>query len=610
MRPGRHFARVVAPALPLWLGLAHAHVPTYTDSCEHNCCHPPHVHTTSQVVYLEGSGGLELDTADLNVAGNEVIEFNVVFRERYDPTTYQVFVGCGGCASDRSAPPGAGWDPVNYSTNLLPVPMTYQPGVLEAFTQTGYFELLPEGEQRKYYAGDLKGCDSPHWSIRILTHNNASETFRWGAVLGCEGLECEIFTLGELISFPIYVNRNHGHTWNDMPGSLPVIAIVVGILYIVSLYVAFDGFLFLYAPVSVLPPRFVAYRLREEGYYIRNWQFLPCVRWKPSLRCALYCIATYAMIVDLLETLLHFFVALGYLGDDREAQGIGIFVGAVFLFGKVAPLVLVSFIWFYSREIPEFVWRTYDFRCVYSCCGRKIWQGLSFYSPMWAHGAWSIVELFFVGLAGFVWLGAGYFVFPICMTIASIVRMYLWLANPTGYERGRQARFPMQFNCDPELTQQLLNEYNYSYNRDPVRTPLLARDEPAPPPQRVDRAQSAPGGTLNRAAVETPRGRTAPQADANDARPSAPDAPPPAVVLPTPPAYKQIYPEPFDAEKDPQLELAQQQQRPRLQPPSKAEQQAKIAPVTDELKRVFARRGSSGTSAGGSSLPSLTRLWR
>ena len=477
--------------------------------------------------------------------------------------------------------------------------MTYQPGVLEPFTQTGYFELLPEGEQRKYYAGDLKGCDSPHWSIRILTHNNASETFRWGAVLGCEGLECEIFTLGELISFPIYVNRNHGHTWNDMPASLPVIAIVVGILYIVSLYIAFDGFLFLYAPVSVLPPRFVAYRLREEGVYIRNWQFLPCVRWKPSLRCALYCIATYAMIVDLLETLLHFFVALGYLGDDHEPQGIGIFVGAVFLFGKVAPLVLVSFIWFYSREIPEFVWRTYDFRCVYSCCGPKIWQGLSFYSPMWAHGAWSIIELLFVGLAGFVWLGAGYFVFPICMTIASIVRMYLWLANPTRYGRGRQARFPMQFNCDPELTQQLLNEYNYSYsnNRDPVRTPLLAGDEPAPP-QRPDRAQSAPGA-LNRAAVSKPGILTAPQADANDDAPpeaAAPAAAPPAVVLPS-----YIYPEPFKEEKP----------RPQLQPPSKAEQQKAIAPITQELRGIFARRGSgAGASAGSSLLPPLTRLWR
>lgn len=402
-------------------------------------------------------------------------------------------------------------------------------------------------------------------------------------MLGCEGLECEVFTLGELISFPIYVNRNHGHTWNDMPASLPVIAIVVGIFYIVSLYIAFDGFLFLYAPVSVLPPRFVAYRLQEEGHYIRHWQFLPCVRWKPSLRCALYCVAAYAMIVDLLETLLHFFVALGYLGDDREAQGIGIFVGAVFLFGKVAPLVLVSFIWFYSREIPEFVWRTYDFRCVYSCCGPKIWQGLSFYSPMWAHGAWSIIELFFVGLAGFVWLGAGYFVFPICMTIASLVRMYLWLANPTRYVRGEQTRFPMQFNCDPELTQQLLNEYNYAYsnNRDPVRRPLLARDEPAqPPPQPpLDRAQTAPGA-LNRAPVRTPGQLSSPRADEDESVP--------------------IYVEPFDEKS--------------IQKPAERTEEDKrkdFAPAISELQQLFSRRkSSSGSSAGGSSLPPLTRLWR
>ena len=157
----------------------------------------------------------------------------------------------------------------------------------------------------------------------------------------------------------------------------------------------------------------------------------------------------------------------------------------------------------------------------------------------------------------------------------------------------------MQFNCDPELTQQLLNEYNYSYsnNRDPVRTPLLAGDEPAPP-QRPDRAQSAPGA-LNRAAVSKPGILTAPQADANDDAPpeaAAPAAAPPAVVLPS-----YIYPEPFKEEKP----------RPQLQPPSKAEQQKAIAPITQELRGIFARRGSgAGASAGSSLLPPLTRLWR
>ena len=31
----------------------------------------------------------------------------------------------------------------------------------------------------------------------------------------------------------------------------------------------------------------------EAGYDIRYWASLPCVRWYPSLRCALYCVATY-----------------------------------------------------------------------------------------------------------------------------------------------------------------------------------------------------------------------------------------------------------------------------------------------------------------------------
>ena len=198
---------------------------------------------------------------------------------------------------------------------------------------------------------------------------------------------------------------------------------------------------------------------------------------------------------------------------------------------------------------------------------------------MWAHGAWSIIELFFVGLAGFVWLGAGYFVFPSCMTIASLVRMYLWLANPTRYVRGEQTKFPMQFNCDPELTQQLLNEYNYVYsnNRDPVRRPLLARDEPAPRP--LDRAQSAPG-TLNRAPVRTPGQLSSPRADENEPVP--------------------IYVEPFE-------------EKPIQKPAERTEEDKRknFAPAIAELQKFFSRRSSSSSSsAGGSALPPLTRLWR
>ena len=40
------------------------HVPQY-DGCDHNCCHPPHDATTSQVAYLKGSGGVEFDIDEL-----------------------------------------------------------------------------------------------------------------------------------------------------------------------------------------------------------------------------------------------------------------------------------------------------------------------------------------------------------------------------------------------------------------------------------------------------------------------------------------------------------------------------------------------------------------
>ena len=576
MRPGRHLARVLA-APALWAALARAHVPTYSGDCEHNCCHPPHVHTTSQVVYLQGSGGIELDHADLNVAGDEIIEFSVVFAERYDPTTFQVFVGCGGCASDRSANPGEGWDPVNHSTNLLPVPMTYQHGELEPFTQTAYFALLPSGEQRLYHTKELEDCESPHWSLRILTHNNASENFRWGAVLGCEGFECEIFTAEEIVRFPIYVNANHGDTWNGIPQSLPIIAVVVAVLYLGFLYCGFGGWLFVYAPVSILPPRRVYSAMRDAGYDIRYWGRLPCVRWYPSLRCALYCIATYAMIVDLCETLFHFFYALRIVGAPGDAQGVGIFLGAVFLFGKVAPLLLVSFIWFYAREVPEFVWRTYDFRCVYACTGPRVWQGLSFYSPMWAHGGWSLLEIVGVGIAGFFWLGAGYFVFPCCMCIAGIVRCYTWLANPSGYYKGADGVFALNMNCPQEVTDELRAIYNSYYTTRergrPDERKRLVVPEPAARP-----------------AADAPRRASAPPA-----LPSAPPPPPRLEVAPPAPAPSYQYPD----KNEPKPKFY-----PAPIPATLAEQKERQRELAEGAAAAARRRSQSA-----SALPSLSNLF-
>jgi len=92
------------------LALSVAHVPTYS-GCTQSCCTPPHRHDISQVVYLKGSGGLQVH-----------IDFDVVLRDAIDQSTYALFVGCGGCLPS---------DPI-VTTRTTPV--GYEPATVEPFT--------------------------------------------------------------------------------------------------------------------------------------------------------------------------------------------------------------------------------------------------------------------------------------------------------------------------------------------------------------------------------------------------------------------------------------------------------------------------------------------
>ena len=55
----------------------------------------------SQAVYLKGTSGIEIDLVDIQdyIDEGKNIEFSLVFKEEYNVWTYDVFVGCGGCAS-------------------------------------------------------------------------------------------------------------------------------------------------------------------------------------------------------------------------------------------------------------------------------------------------------------------------------------------------------------------------------------------------------------------------------------------------------------------------------------------------------------------------------
>lgn len=191
----------------LLVACARAHVPTYGVGKD-NCFTPPHKHTTSQVIYVKGSGGLEVeiesDTKPFDIPGGKLIDFDAVFKYEYDQTSYDLYIGCGSCV--RSLDP-----PVEPPQVLA----GYQPGHLEPFTQTTYRSVFPKAN-RTYDASLLVGCAEKSFTIRVVDYHNRTrsghDTLIWGAVIG----KGESFTALELLSFPLYVLRNHGDTWNGL----------------------------------------------------------------------------------------------------------------------------------------------------------------------------------------------------------------------------------------------------------------------------------------------------------------------------------------------------------------------------------------------------------
>lgn len=193
-----------------------AHVPTY-DGCIQKCCKPPRPHPISQVVYLKGAGGLELHTDEFG--DDTILDIDAIFRDETDPSTYDLYVGCGGCV------PG---DPI-----VVP-PLVfgrYQPAEVEPFTQTAYRSVFPPGE-RTYHTRRLQNCTQGHFTIRLVQHANATRDVVWGAVIGLQ----ERFTLGELLAFPVFILRNHGSVWNEMGFTIWLWGSLGGVLFFANLH--------------------------------------------------------------------------------------------------------------------------------------------------------------------------------------------------------------------------------------------------------------------------------------------------------------------------------------------------------------------------------------
>lgn len=387
------------------------HVPKY-DGCDHNCCHFPHDAETSQVAYLKGSGGIEFDVHELE--GKAHVDYNVVFRKPYDTSTFSVYAGCGGCASEMPFH----WD--EPLTLPLATRATYYSPKLEAFTQHSYYEVLPrpldadgdDDRSPQFNTSALSNCSSKHFSVRLIVHDNATEDIVYGVVVGCEGLSCEKFTLLEYMSFPIYVIRNHGPVWNDATWTLVLIALAVPWVMAFVLWWWHGGWLVFHVPVGVAFPR----QLASMQFPETHWAKLRGVCWAWSVRCVLYAVATYAIVVDLLETFAHFLIA----ARDVPTGDAGYQMFSFWYALKIVYLLCVALPWFWAREVPEKLWREGRWECA---CG---WfQGIGPFSPVWAQGFWSLLDLP-IALSALL-TGAGFYVYPVAATIAATLRFADWV---------------------------------------------------------------------------------------------------------------------------------------------------------------------------------------
>lgn len=230
--------------------------------------------------------------------------------------------------------------------------------------QTTYRSAFPKAA-RKFNASELLDCDQGHFGIRIVDHHNRSDGSHliWGAVIGLG----ETFTFEELLSFPLFILRNHGDTWNGASWSYWVIL-----------------------PLSLPLWWLLRSAFAHRGVYWLS-PFDKAMRDEP--RAWLYDLA----VVGFLAASLEMFVHLCY-AQSMAAGGYQFWVGllAVILFANGFPVMITMFTWsaLYHRNDG---WVTADWK----------------WAPVEMLSAFSYLFLF----------GAGFYIGPVLIFLAASVRL-------------------------------------------------------------------------------------------------------------------------------------------------------------------------------------------
>lgn len=324
------------------------HVPTYSSS---NCVSPPHVHDISQVVYLKGSGGLEIELRTsqdpFKVDEAELVDVDVTFRDEVNTSHYDLFIGCGGCHDD---------DALN--ANALINNIEYETPKIEPFTQTKFVSIF-EKESKKFNTSALTEAECPEkkFTIRLVQHEG--DDIVWGAIVGLK----EQFTPIELLSFPIFILKNHGASWTNLWWTI-----------------------FISAGAAALIVGVTAYMMREglEGLNVRKF---------------LYLVSIFGFTTAMIEGLIHTVIAQ-----------VGIQIG---------PMLYVA-IFVCSIGVNVFgIGMVLSFWSCFVIYIEDASTDKTHNTLTWV----SSVCCFIVGAVMLVILGAGYFVGPVALALAGIAQL-------------------------------------------------------------------------------------------------------------------------------------------------------------------------------------------
>ena len=352
-----------------------SHVPTYkNDKCKENCCIPEHLnYNVSQVLYLKGTGGMEIPLfgSDHPETADEIPYWEEPFRVYYDIVVrdflsqeelnhLEVYVGCGGCVESEDEPV----DGTRITDLQLQAPH------LEPFTQTRYYSIFkpddPADSQFRSFSSydllpdeNLGNCSKKHMTVRLRDGRpNPKTALVWGAVIGRE----ERFKPEELIAFPMFVLRNHGEDWNDKWWTILIVIIAVIFLVYLNAWGCYR------CRVScVTRMNADGTRMNEDGTRMTRIDCCACshsrwpaVFWKwvkpkkqgedvkrdckmTDFREILYRIAQISFLIAAFEELVHVWIAASGLPEGIEIDTLA---GYIIVFvSQIIPLLFTMLLW-------------------------------------------------------------------------------------------------------------------------------------------------------------------------------------------------------------------------------------------------------------------------